>query len=393
MSHPSGSGSGEAATPRTPVPVVAPLPRGLLILLGLAAATVTVAGVKTVSGILGPTFLALVLAIAAQPIKEAVARRGGPGWLGTVLTLVVVYVGVVAFCASLLVALARFAALVPQYQAEFARVLDNLRDALAAVGVDDEQIATVLDAFDLTQLAGVVGDLLGAVLSLGTNLFFVIALILFICLDADAFLRHLHAVRENRSQFAAAMTSFAHGTRRYLVVSTIFGLVVAVIDTALLWVIGVPAALLWGLLAFITNYIPNIGFVLGLVPPAVLGLLEGGWGMMFAVIVAYSVVNLVIQSVIQPKLVGDAVGISASITFLSLVVWAWILGPLGAVLAVPLTLLVKTIFVDVDPRTRWVSGLIGTPLAEADDADEADGADEDRRRGAADRRGGEPLVE
>ena len=135
---------------------------------------------------------------------------------------------------------------------------------------------------------------------------------------------------------------------------------VAIIDTLLLYLLGVPGALLWGLLAFITNYIPNIGFVLGLIPPAVLALLEGGPGLMLAVIASYSVINVVIQSVIQPKMVGDAVGLSASVTFLSLVVWAWILGPLGAVLAVPLSLLVRAVFVDVDPGTRWIGGLIGS---------------------------------
>ena len=80
-------------------------------------------------------------------------------------------------------------------------------------------------------------------------------------------------------------------------------------------------------MAFLTNYIPNIGFVIGLIPPAILGLLEGGPGMMFAVIAVYCALNIVIQSVIQPKVVGDAVGLSTTLTFISLVFWAWVLGP------------------------------------------------------------------
>ena len=122
-----------------------------------------------------------------------------------------------------------------------------------------------------------------------------------------------------------------------------FGLIVAVIDTGALALMGIPVPLLWGLLAFITNYIPNIGFVIGLVPPAVLGLLEGGPGLCLAVVAVYSVINLVIQTVIQPKIVGDAVGLSTSLTFLSLVFWAWVLGALGALLAIPLSLLVKAV--------------------------------------------------
>lgn len=97
---------------------------------------------------------------------------------------------------------------------------------------------------------------------------------------------------------------------------------------------------------------------------------------MLTVIAAYSVINVVIQSVIQPKIVGDAVGLSASITFLSLVVWTWILGPLGAVLAVPLSLLARALLIDVDPRAHWVSGLIGTPKVVDDPVVLPNGTDE-----------------
>ena len=354
------------------------LPRGLLILLGLAAATVAVAGMRAVSGILAPTVLALVLAIAADPLRSAVSRRGAPRWVGTLLVLAVVYVGLLALCASLLLAGARFATLVPQYQDELSELVNGLQPRLESLGIGSEQTDAILDSIDLSRVAGFVTALLSAVLSLASSLAFVLALVLFMCLDADAFRRHLGRVRSARTGFVTALESFATGTRSYLLVSTAFGLVVAVLDTALLYAVGVPGALLWGLLAFVTNYIPNIGFVLGLVPPALLALLEGGPDLMLVVIVLYSSINVLIQSVIQPKLVGDAVGISASVTFLSLVVWSWIMGPLGAVLAVPLTLLVKALLVDVDvdPGTRWVSGLIGAPLDDEEQpevAGEADG--------------------
>ncbi len=337
----------------------AALPRGLLILLGLAATTVAVAGMRSIAGILAPTLLALMLAIAVDPLRGALARRGWPRWVGTVLAVFGVYVGLLLFCASLVVAGARFATLIPQYQNELADLLANARRLLAEVGVGDAQVSAVLGGFDLSRLAGLVTGLLEAALALLTNLAFIITLVLFISVDARSFGENLGRIGVTRPRFVDALLSFAHGTRRYLVVSTVFGLVVAVIDTGILWVVGVPGALLWGLLAFITNYIPNIGFILGLVPPAVLALLEGGPGLMLGVVIAYSVVNVVIQSVIQPKMVGDAVGISATVTFLSLVVWAWILGPLGAVLAVPLTLLVKALLIDADPRAQWMSGLIG----------------------------------
>lgn len=335
------------------------LPRGVLILVGLAAATVTIAGLRSIADILGPAFLALVLTIAATPIRGILTRRGVPWWLGTLVAILAVYLGVVLLTASMVVAGARFAHLIPEYQDEFSGLLNNVQELLDSLGVRQEQIQSVLGSFDLGQLTDFVASLLGGMLSLLTNLAFVVALVLFMCIDSGAFAAQLQGARERRPAFVQAMESFAAGTRKYFIVSTVFGLIVAAIDTIFLLAIGVPAAFLWGLLAFITNYVPNIGFILGLVPPAILALLEGGPGLMLAVIVAYSVINLVIQSVIQPKIVGDAVGLSASVTFLALVVWSWIIGPLGAVLAIPLTLLAKALLIDVDPDSRWIQGLIG----------------------------------
>ena len=135
------------------------------------------------------------------------------------------------------------------------------------------------------------------------------------------------------------------------------------IDAVVLWALGIPLPLLWGLLAFITNYIPNVGFVIGLIPPALLGAARGRLSSHARGDRAYSLINFVIQSIIQPKVVGDAVGLSTTVTFLSLVFWAWVLGPLGALLAIPLTLLAKALLIDVDPlhpldgRTHlWHSG-------------------------------------
>ena len=176
--------------------------------------------------------------------------------------------------------------------------------------------------------------------------------------DAGRFPRSLFAARLERPGIVDALTSFAKGTRVYLTVSAVFGLIVAVIDAVVLSLLGIPGAFVWGVLAFVTNFIPNIGFVIGVIPPAIIGLLEGGPSLMLAVIALYSVINVVIQSIIQPKFQADALGLTTTLTFLSLVFWAWVLGPLGALLALPLTLLVKALLVDVDPHARWLGPLL-----------------------------------
>jgi len=335
------------------------LPRGLLLLLGLAATVVTVAGIRSGAGIIGPTFLALVLTIAVHPLRDYVARVGLPPWVGTVVGISGVYLVLLALSTSLVLAVARFGTLLPEYEDEFNSLVQQVIDELRTYGVGQDQIDSITSAFDVGQVVSVAGTVLTGLLALTSNLLFIITLLLFMAIDANHFPDKLEARRGQRPAAVEALHSFAGGTRRYLVVSTVFGLIVAVLDTVFLAFTPVPVPLLWGLLAFITNYIPNIGFVAGLVPPAILGLLEGGPGLMLLVIVVYTVLNFVIQSVIQPKWVGDSVGLSGTVTFLSLVFWGWALGAVGALLAVPLSLLVKALLVDVDKDSRWLSGLLG----------------------------------
>jgi AI-2 transport protein TqsA len=345
------------------------LPRGLLILLGLAAAVVTVAGLKSISGLVAPAFLALVLTIGVHPLRGWLMRHGLPGWAATVVMILTVYAILLALALSLVVSIARFATLLPSYQQDMANLVSEATAWLESLGVGRQQINAVTQAFDPSRLVGVATGFLSGLLSVLSNLFFIVTLLLFLALDAAWFPRRLGAVESSRSGLVAALVSFARGTRRYLVVSTVFGLIVAVLDVGLLYLLSIPVPLVWGLLAFITNYIPNIGFVVGLVPPAILGLLEGGIAGALGVVVGYSVLNVTIQSVIQPKVVGDAVGLSTSLTFMSLVFWAWVLGALGALLAIPLSLLAKALLVDVDPDSRWLmpllSGGVDDPVGSA----------------------------
>ncbi|MBA2639285.1 MAG: AI-2E family transporter [Nocardioidaceae bacterium] len=334
------------------------LPRGLEILLGLAAAVVTIAGIRSGASIIGPTVLALVLTIAVHPLRTHAVRCGVPPWAGTVAGVLGVYALLVMLTVALVFAVAEFATLLPSYEEQFDALVDDGLVALEGYGVSSQQIDAITGSFDAGQAVSIAGTLLSGLLGLTSDLLFIITLLLFMGMDASHLSDKLRRVRPEREAVVSALGSFTHGTRRYLVVSTVFGLIVAVLDTAFLAFTPVPVPILWGLLAFITNYIPNIGFVIGLVPPAILALLEGGPGLMILVIAVYSGLNFVIQSVIQPKFVGDAVGLSGTVTFLSLIFWGWALGALGALLAVPLSLLVKALLVDVDPDARWLSGML-----------------------------------
>ncbi|MFJ2839823.1 MULTISPECIES: AI-2E family transporter [Nocardia] len=338
------------------------IPRGLIVLLSLAAGVVVVGGLKVFSGIVGPVFLALMLTIAVQPLQGWAQRRGWSTWVGMVLALVAVVGILLGIGLALAVSAWQLASLLPEYGDKLNSLLDNVRGLLTDLGISSDQIHKVLDGIDVGKVAELVESLLGGVLGVFSNLFFVLALLLFMAVDGMTMDKRMLVVREQRPAIASALLSFAEGTRKYLVVSTVFGAIVAVIDGGALWLMGVPLPILWALLSFITNYIPNIGFVIGVIPPALLALLDSGPVLMIWVIVVYSVINFVIQSIIQPKFVGDAVGLGVTITFLSLVFWAWVIGALGALLAIPLTLLVKALLLDIDPSTRWADVLIGAPL-------------------------------
>jgi AI-2 transport protein TqsA len=352
-----------------PVPGRLGLPRGLSILVGLAASLIIIFGLRAMQDLVGPIFLALVLTVVMHPLRRGLAARV-PGWLATIVCLVALYAVLLGLAVSIVVSAARFATLLPTYQEQFTDLVHDATGWLADLGVETEQIRKVSGSFDLSSLSGIITGILSGAVGVVSNLVFIIALGLFMTIDGRTFPVHLAEASEARPALIGALTDFAHGTRRYLWVSTVFGLIVAVLDTIALYILDIPAPLLWGLLAFLTNYIPNVGFVIGLIPPAVLGLLEGGPGRMLAVIVVYSALNLVIQSGIQPKVVGDAVGLSTTLTFVSLVFWSWVIGPLGALLAIPLSLLVKAVLVDADPANRWMVPLVSNTTARGESPEE-----------------------
>ena len=353
------------------------LPRGLIVLLSAASAVLVVAGARAASEIIGPLFLAIVITIAISPVGRYLRRHGWPPWASTLVSILTTYVVLVVIVVAVGYALARFAALLPRYQEDMTALVKSATAGLSRVGLDPAQIDALNGSLDPDKLVSAILALLSGLLAALSNLVLLVLLLLFLGIDAAHFPGKLAARRADRAPVVTAVESFVQGTRRYLVVATVFGFIVAVLDTGFLqFFTPIPDPLLWGILAFITNYIPNVGFVVGLVPPAVLGLLEGGPGLMVLVIVVYSVLNAIIQSVIQPRVVGEVVGLSGTVTFVSLVFWAWVLGAVGALFAVPLTLLAKALLVDIDPRAAWLSPLLaGGPEVPTTVDDQAEGQD------------------
>lgn len=348
----------EAQTP-TPLNSVRPaVPSPAVILVGLAAGFIVLAAMRDSQDIVAPAVLALVIAIAISPLQTWLARHM-PAWLGMILTLIVTYTLLLAFVAALAWSLYAFGSEIPQYQDDLTTLLDDTSARLTASGVGQEQIDALIANIDLGAAAGVALSVAQGLYGAVTVLSFALALLFFILLDSGSFGRRYAAVKRIRPTVAASLSEFAVGVRRYLIVTTVFGAIVAAADVIFLTILDVPLPLVWGVLAFLTGYIPTVGLVIGLVPPVIIALLDGGWVTALIVLLGYLLINNVIQSVIQPKFIGDAVGLNIASSFLSLVVWGFVLGPLGALLAIPMSLMARAILSDSDPRHAWLGILAG----------------------------------
>jgi AI-2 transport protein TqsA len=336
------------------------LPRGLIILLGVAAALAAAVGMRQFANILGPVFMALVLSIAVHPVRRLADRYHLPALLGMLFSLLAVYGIVFGLFAILVIGGIQFASLLQDYGPQFQAFLQDAVRVLESVGISQTQLQDFVNELSPSRLVGVAGSLLGGLAGVLSNIFFLIALLFFTVADAGDFASKLARLPVHGQRLADAFDRFAHGSRQYLVVATIFGAIVAVCDVIALWILDIRYAWLWGLLAFITNYIPNIGFIIGLIPPTIIALLEKDVVTAIIVVVVYSVLNFVIQTIIQPKVVGVTVGLSATLSFLSLIVWATILGASGAFLAIPMSLLVKAVLIDSDPDHAWLGSLLSS---------------------------------
>ncbi|MFH8251078.1 AI-2E family transporter [Microbacterium sp. B2969] len=351
------------------VPVLSPTLRTLV---GLAAAVVALAGVSYARELVGPLALAAVIVIICHPVRFPLERRGWPRWLATTMVIVVAYLILAVMALLLFFAGVQFAQLVADYADELRASAQGFLQWLQSIGLDQQAAdagASVLKPENVLSFATSLG---GQVLGVLTAFFFVLAYVIFMAADGARYTKA-------EASFGAAVRPtirrvqiFNSGVRRYYVVNATFGAIVAIIDGLALWALGVPAPAVWAILAFVTNFIPNIGFVLGLIPPAVLALVVGGWPLALAVVAIYCVVNVTLQVLVQPKFVSDAVSLSLTLSFFAVIFWTFIIGPLGAILSIPLTLLVRALVLEGDPGSRWLRWLSGDrdaaplPAAEPD---------------------------
>lgn len=328
------------------------------VVLLLAGSIVMILGMREFAGILGPFFLTVSLFIAAYPILPRMISLGIPRVVATVVLGLVIFLVLGAFGYALSWSISALITTLPEYQAQFTALGEQALDLALSLGMSGTELNDALQAVNPSSVVGVLQRLATQVSGVVGLVTVLVTMTFMMAIDAGTFSTRAKVLGRVQPRVFHALVDYCRGVRRYWLVTTIFGVIVAVIDVVALMLLGVPLALVWGVLSFLTNYIPNIGFLLGVIPPALMALLANDPLTALYVVIFYSVINFVIQAVIQPKFNGDAVGVTATVALLSLLLWSSVLGALGALLALPMTLLVKALFIDPDPRLRWLNTLI-----------------------------------
>jgi predicted PurR-regulated permease PerM len=186
----------------------------------------------------------------------------------------------------------------------------------------------------------------------------IISALIMMLIDVSTWGRRIAVAGSTHPRIVAAMREFGDGTRRYWLVCTGVGALMAALNYVQLVILGVPLPLIWALLTWLMTYVPSVGFFFSLIPPLLVALVANGWQTALWLLIVYLVTTWIVQGVFQPKVTGNAVGVNATISLISLLLWAWVFGPIGALIALPCTQLVKALLVDADPKVRWVNSLI-----------------------------------
>jgi predicted PurR-regulated permease PerM len=326
------------------------------LLLTLASIVAVLAGMRAAAPVIGPVFIALLITIAWSPGSVRLRRHG---WHPTVAALTGIVLGVIAltiFVALVWMSLVQLQERLPEYQPRVAAIQQTIAERLAALPIDTSR----LFSSETLQPGALVGYALSAIRRLtetAGNLAILVLLMAFMMIEAVRYPEKLRDALASSSAAVERANRFGASMRSYVVINAIFGLIAAVGNTVLLLALGVDFAVLWGVVSFLLSFVPNVGFLIALVPPAVLALVQYGFGRAGLVILGYVVINFAVDTVIKPRFVGESLDLTPIAVVISLVFWGWLLGPVGALIAVPLSIAARFLFESFD-ESRWLAHLM-----------------------------------
>ncbi len=331
-------------------------------LMIIAAVVIIIAGMRASQTMLVPFLLSLFIAVISVPPMLWLQRRGLP--TGVAILVVILGILSVALLIGFLAgsSLDDFYLALPKYQTDLQNRLGGVIGWLGTHGITlpREKLMSIVDPGAAMRLATNVLAGLGNVM---TNALLIFLTVVFMLFEASSFRHKIGIAFGDPDRTFAHFASFANNLKRYAAIKTLVSLATGGLIALWLLILGVDYPLLWGTLAFLLNYIPNIGSIIAAVPAVLLALLQFGIGSALLVAAGFVGVNLIMGNVVEPRYMGRGLGLSTLVVFLSLVFWGWILGPVGMILSVPLTMTAK-LALDANEETRWIAVLLGPDMAE-----------------------------
>jgi AI-2 transport protein TqsA len=322
----------------------------------LAGVVIVIMGMRYMRSILNPVLLALFIVMAVSPLIRWLRGKRVPNGLTLLIVLSLVLVVGLVFAAIVATTVQQFQDKLPEYQGKLDTMLHDIDTWLLAQGINATHLLT--GALSASRLATIAKDLATSLFGAFSQVLLMFLVVVFMVAEIFEFPAKIDSHYGSESRFAKASGVFGHDARSYLFLKTSLGLVTSILVTAIFYGFGVDFALLWGVLFFLLGFIPNFGIVIALVPPFIVALLEQGFLRAAIMIVAAVVVNTVMDNLISPRVMGRGLGLTPLAVFLSLVFWAWVLGPVGALISVPLTIMVKRLFLESYENTLFLSAAL-----------------------------------
>lgn len=322
----------------------------------LACMVIVLAAVKVASDIMVPFLLALFIAIICNPLVLLLMKARLPR--GLAIFAVMAFVILIGIWVGSLVgaSITDFRSQLPAYRAQLTEQLQPVIEYLAQFNIN-LSTAQVKEQFDPGRIMGLATDILSSLGGLLANTLLIVLAVVFMLFEASGIGRKLHFALDDPHMRLQQIDRFLESVNRYLAIKTLVSIATGAVVGIGLWIIGVDYYLLWALVAFLFNYIPNIGSIIAAVPAVALAFLQFGVGGAAATAAVYVGSNMVMGNVVEPRLMGRSLGLSTLVVFLSLIFWGWLLGSVGMLLSVPLTMIVK-IALESSEDSRWLAVLL-----------------------------------
>ena len=336
------------------------------IFLSLASLVIIITGIKLGDALVVPLLLSLFLTLLIHPVVEQLTRLYIPRALGITLTLTAFILLMMMFLGTIGQSAKEFSAALPGYKEQLITTFKEVQVILAQRGIEVD-LQTVVTSLDSSSLVGFFTDMLS---KLGSTMSFTLLILLvtvFMLIEAPVLPDKIRAALKTPENTLPNFNRFVLSFNRYIALKTVISLITGILVTFMLWAKGVNFYILWGLVAFLMNYIPNIGSIMAAIPGILLTLLQFGGADAIIISAGYVAINIVIGSVLEPRIMGQGLGLSPLVVLLSLIVWGWLLGPVGMLLSVPLTICIK-ILMESSDDWKYIAILLGPEIQPTDGA-------------------------